>query len=131
MRSKGLVVLHLGESLVLGQFWLQVLFPFVLAERLGLCDARGSMLGGICPGGCQDFLVDCFVIGSCELNIRSSVRMVVRLDMGRDGMLELEIRFADPGRGVSAFFECSWTPEEDAQDGVPCKKPANDESVSV
>lgn len=49
MRSEGLVVFDLGECLVLGQFWLQALFPFLLSERLGLRDARGSVFCGISP----------------------------------------------------------------------------------
>lgn len=49
MRSEGLVVFDLGECLVLGQLWLQVLFPFLLSERLGLRDARGSVFCGISP----------------------------------------------------------------------------------
>lgn len=121
MRSEGLIVFYLGESLVLGQLWLQVLFPFLLAERLGLCDTRGSVLGGISPGGRQDSLVDCLVVRPRELNIRSSVGIVVRLDMRRDGVLELKIWFADPGRGISTFFERGRASEENAQDGVPGK----------
>lgn len=116
MRGEGLVVFGLGESLVLGQLWLQILFPFLLTERLGLCDAWGSVFGGISPGRRQDFLVDRLVVRSRELDVRSSICVVVRLDMRRDSVLKLEVRFADPGRGICAFFECCWTPEENAQD---------------
>lgn len=50
--------------------------------------------------------------------------MVIRFDMGRDSVLELEVRFADPGRGIGAFFECGWTSKENAQDRVPGEQPA-------
>lgn len=40
MRGEGLVVFDLGEGLVLDQLRLQVLFPLLLAESLGLRDAR-------------------------------------------------------------------------------------------
>lgn len=124
MRSERLIVFDLGESLVLGQLWLQILFPFLLTERLGLSDARGSVLGGISPGRRQDFLVDGLVVRFRELDVRSSVCVVIRLDMGRDSVFKLEIRFADPGRGISAFFECGRTSEENAQDRVPGEQPA-------
>lgn len=48
--------------------------------------------------------------------------MVIRFDMGGDSVLELEVRFADPGRGIGAFFQCRWTSEENAQDRVPGKQ---------
>lgn len=124
VRSEGLIVFGLGESLVLGQLWLQILFPFLLTERLGLGDARGSVLGGISPGRRQDSLVDRLVVRSRELDVRSSVCVVIRLDMGRYSVLKLEVGFADPGRGIGAFFECGWTSEENAQDRVPGEKPA-------
>lgn len=119
MRSEGLVVFGLGESLVLGQLWLQILFPFLLAERLGLGDARGPVFGGISPGRRQDLLVDGLVVRSRKLDVRSSVCVVIRLDMGGDSMLQLEVRFADPGRGIGAFFKSGWASEENAQDRVP------------
>lgn len=121
MRSEGLVIFGLSESLVLGQLWLQILFPFLLTERLGLGDARGSVFGGISPGRRQDPLVDGLVVRSRELDVRSSICVVIRLDMGRDSMLKLEVRFADPGRCIGAFFERGWASEENAQDRIPGK----------
>lgn len=124
MRSESLIVFGLGESLVLDQLWLQILFPFLLTERLGLGDARGSVLGGISPGRRQDFLVDRLIVRFRELDVWSSVCVIIRFDMGRDSVLKLEIRLADPGRGIGAFFECGWTSEENAQDRVPGEQPA-------
>lgn len=119
MRREGLVVFDLGESLVLGQLWLQILFPFLLTERLGLGDAWGSVFGSISPGRRKNFLVNRLVVRSRELDVRSSICVIIRFDMGRDSMLKLEVRFADPGRGIGAFFKCGWTSEENAQDRVP------------
>lgn len=124
MRSEGLIVFGLGESLVLDQLWLQILFPFLLTECLGLGDARGSVLGGISPGRRQDSLVDRLVVGFRELDVRSSVCVVIRLDMRGDSVFKLEVRFADPGRGIGAFFECGRTSEKNAQDRVPGEQSA-------
>ena len=50
-------------------------------------------------------MVDRLVIRSRELDVRSSILVIIRLDMGRDSMLKLEVRLADPGRVIGASGE--------------------------
>lgn len=119
MRSKSLVVFRLGKNLVLAQGRLDVLCPSLLAKSLGLCDARCSVLGCIRPGGCQNLLVDRLIVWPSKLYIGSCVGIIVRLEMRRNGVFELEVWLADPRRIIAAFVEGGRTPEEDGQDGVP------------
>lgn len=125
VRSQGLVVFDLCQGLIFGQLGLDILFPVCLAEFLCLCDPWAAVLCRIGPTGGKNFLVNCLVVRPSQLNVWSSVGIVVRLEMRRYGMLELEVRLANARRVFCALVECRRASKEDGDDGVPGEEPAD------
>lgn len=125
VRRQGLVIFGLCQSLVLDQLGLDIFLPLCLAESLGLYNTRTAVLVGVRPSRRQDFLVSCLVVWPSKLHVRRSICVVVRLEVRRDGLLELEVGLADARRALGALFEGCGTTEEEGYDRIPGKQPDN------
>lgn len=122
MRCQFLVILVFCERLVFDQLGLDVLFPLGLPDSLGLGKTGAAILGRIRPRGRENFLVNSFVIRLGQLHIWSSIRIVIRIKVRREGVLDLEGRLANPRRIIGTLIKRCRASEEDSQDGVPCQE---------
>lgn len=71
--------------------------------------------------GSEQVLVQRLVVWSSTFDIWGSVSIVVRLQMGHDGISRLEVRFADFWRAIGEELEARRTAEDDGNDGIPCQ----------
>ena len=115
MRSHALLVMGLGKLLILDKLGLKGLFPLSLGIELGLCDSGLR----VCQGGSNGLLVDDMIVRLREVDVGGGVGGIVRFDMGQNGLLDLEVGFADAGRRLVAFLERGGAAEENGEDGVP------------
>lgn len=122
--SQGLVIFCLCQNLVLSQFRLEIFLPLCLAILLCLRDTWAAILGGISPTGGQHFLVNCLVIWPSELDVWSSVGVVVGLEMRRNSVFYLEVRLADARRFICTLVERRGAAEEDGDNRIPGEEPA-------
>jgi len=81
------------------------------------------VFGGIAPTRHDDGPVQSVVVRLDELNIGSCVGVVIWFDVGDNGLLGLEVRFADARRVLVAAFQCRGAAEEECEDGVPGQQP--------
>ena len=79
MGTQSLVILGLDDVLVCRQLRLDVLLPLLLAICLYLGDAWSTVGSGISPRRREDGAVECVVVRACDLDVRSSICVVVRL----------------------------------------------------
>lgn len=122
MRCQSLVVLVFCQCLVFDQLGMDGLFPVGLPNSLGLCKTGAAILGRICPCGREKPLIKGFVVRFGKLHIGSSVCVVVRLEVRRDGLLDLEVGLANPRRVIGALINRRRASEEDGQDRVPSQE---------
>lgn len=120
MGTHALFVMGLCKLLVLDKLGLKGLFPLRLGVAVGLLDSGLH----VCQGGSNGLLVDDMVVGSREVDVGSGVGGIVRFDVRRNGLLDLEVGLANARRRLVAFLERGGAAEEDGEDGVP-----GDESV--
>lgn len=113
MWCESLVIFVLGQSLVFDQFWLDVLLPLGLSNSFGLRKSGAAIFGCICPRGRKDLLVDSLVVGLGQLDVGSSVCVVIGIYMRRDGKFGLEVRLANSRRVLGTLVKRRGTSEED------------------
>jgi len=118
-----LVVLGVGELLVLGNLGLDALLPLGLDKALGLLESRRTVSLCILPARGNNPIVNDVVIRPHELDVRRRVYVVVRLEMGGDGVLELKVRLANARCASITGVKSSGTSEQYCHDGVPGQQP--------
>ena len=128
MRRNSLVVPSVCLFLVAIKLRLKILVPLLLAVQSSLLNSWGSIKRSIVVGGQQYMVLGRVVVGPGQLQVWFSIRLVVWRQMRGSSSLELQPRDADARCCLIARLEVGWAPENDGQNGIPCRQPVRRQS---
>lgn len=109
MGRDSLIILSLGQGLVFDDLWLNILLPLIMSESLGLGNTWSSIFDGIAPAWLDDCAIEGIVVRTGQVDIGSSIRIVVGGYMRCDSVAGMEVWFADFRCRLVAFVKGSRT----------------------